>query len=65
MLVNAAAEGYTSEPADLRRDTIADAWHAYRVAWRSTEVRDFVRRCRAEPALLRHANETWPLGAVS
>ena len=49
-------------PADLRRDTLGDAWSKYRDAWRTTEVRDFVRRCRAEPALLRHANETWPLG---
>jgi len=46
-------------PADLRRDSVRDAWQAYRAAWRTTEVRDFVRRCRDEPALLRHANETW------
>jgi len=50
-------------PADLRRDSLGEAWQAYRDAWRSTEVRDFVRRCRAEPALLGHANETWALGA--
>jgi MoaA/NifB/PqqE/SkfB family radical SAM enzyme len=50
-------------PADLRRDSLGDAWQAYRDAWRSAEVRDFVRRCRAEPALLGHANETWALGA--
>jgi len=48
-------------PADLRRDSLHDAWHAYRAAWRTTEVRDFVQRCRSEPALLRHANETWAL----
>src|SRR6185369_1231329 len=48
-------------PADLRRDTLADAWDTYRRAWRSSEVRDFVRRCRGEPALLGHANETWPM----
>src|SRR6478735_479239 len=48
-------------PADLRRDSLQDAWHAYRAAWRTTEVRDFVQRCRSEPALLRHANETWAL----
>jgi MoaA/NifB/PqqE/SkfB family radical SAM enzyme len=48
-------------PADLRRDSLPDAWRAYRAAWRTTEVRDFVRRCRGEPALLRHANETWAL----
>ena len=46
-------------PADLRRDSLRDAWQAYRAAWRTTQVRDFVLRCRDEPALLRHANETW------
>ena len=46
-------------PADLRRDSLEQAWEAYREAWRSDEVRDFVGACRANPALLRHANETW------
>ena len=48
-------------PADLRRDSLQDAWRAYREAWRTPRVRDFVLRCRSEPALLRHANETWPV----
>ncbi|HVN44835.1 MAG TPA: radical SAM protein [Steroidobacteraceae bacterium] len=48
-------------PADLRRDSLADAWHAYREAWRSHQVGDFIDRCRRDPALLRHANETWPV----
>ena len=48
-------------PADLRQDSLEDAWHAYRDAWRAPEVRAFARRCRDEPALLRHANETWPV----
>ena len=52
-------------PADLRHDSLPDAWRAYRAAWRTAEVRDFVLRCRSEPALLRHANETWPLAAVA
>jgi MoaA/NifB/PqqE/SkfB family radical SAM enzyme len=52
-------------PADLRRDSIAAAWDAYRAAWRSRPVRDFVRRCSADPALLRHANETWELAPVT
>jgi MoaA/NifB/PqqE/SkfB family radical SAM enzyme len=46
-------------PADLRRDSIGQAWNAYREAWRSARVREFIERCRIEPALLRHANETW------
>jgi hypothetical protein len=49
-------------PADLRRDTLEQAWHAYREAWRTSEVSDFVGACRTNPALLRHANETWPMG---
>jgi hypothetical protein len=49
-------------PADLRRDSLEQAWDAYRDAWRSREVRDFIAACRADPGLLRHANETWALG---
>lgn len=49
-------------PADLRRESLAQAWQAYQDAWRTTEVREFVSRCRADPGLLRHANETWPMG---
>ena len=39
-------------PADLRRDSLETAWRAYRDAWRTPEVRAFVGRCRADPALL-------------
>lgn len=46
-------------PADLRRDSLEQAWKAYQEAWRSAEVRDFVAACRRDPSLLRHANETW------
>jgi MoaA/NifB/PqqE/SkfB family radical SAM enzyme len=49
-------------PADLRRDSLEQAWEAYRDAWRSREVREFIAACRADPGLLRHANETWALG---
>lgn len=48
-------------PADLRKESLGEAWRAYRTAWRSTEVREFVQRCRTDPDLLRHANETWPM----
>jgi MoaA/NifB/PqqE/SkfB family radical SAM enzyme len=49
-------------PADLRRDSIEQAWQAYRDAWRSEEVREFIMNCRLSPRLLEHANETWTLG---
>jgi len=49
-------------PADLRRQSLADAWLAYREAWHAPEVREFVESCRRRPELLRHANETWPMG---
>ena len=48
--------------ADLRIDTLAQAWDAYRRAWRDADVRTFAAGCRADPARLRHANETWPVG---
>jgi MoaA/NifB/PqqE/SkfB family radical SAM enzyme len=51
--------------ADLRTDDVAFAWDAYRRAWRSTEVRAFVERCRADPGLLRHANETWMVAGAA
>ena len=46
-------------PADLRRDSLGLAWQAYRNAWRTPEVGAFIAACRADPSLLRHANETW------
>jgi MoaA/NifB/PqqE/SkfB family radical SAM enzyme len=52
-------------PADLRTDSLAQAWDAYRTAWRSAAVRDFVAGCRADPRRLRHANETWLLAAAA
>jgi MoaA/NifB/PqqE/SkfB family radical SAM enzyme len=48
-------------PSDLRHDSLARAWDAYRDAWRMPVVREFVTACRANPSLLRHANETWPM----
>jgi hypothetical protein len=52
-------------PADLRHESLADAWQAYRDAWRTTEVREFITKCRTNPSLLRHANETWPIRGVN
>jgi MoaA/NifB/PqqE/SkfB family radical SAM enzyme len=51
-------------PADLRHDSLERAWQGYRDAWKSREVREFVARCAADPALLRHANETWAMSAA-
>jgi MoaA/NifB/PqqE/SkfB family radical SAM enzyme len=52
-------------PADLRQDSLEQAWHAYRNAWRAPEVRDFIAACATNPSLLSHANETWPMGAAN
>ena len=49
-------------PADLRRDSLDQAWTAYRQGWRSSEVRAFVLACQTNPRLLAHANEAWPMG---
>ena len=44
--------------ADLRRDTLAEAWRAYQSAWRSDRVIEGVRRAIVEP--FRHAQaNTW------
>ena len=50
--------------ADLRRSTLAEAWEAYRRAWRSDTVIAAVRRAVADP--LRHAQaNTWQLLPVA
>lgn len=46
-------------PADLRTQSLEEAWAAYKAAWRSDTVRGFVADCIRDPKLLRHANETW------
>ncbi|HVO87394.1 MAG TPA: radical SAM protein, partial [Casimicrobiaceae bacterium] len=48
-------------PADLRRDSIEQAWDAYRAAWQAPVVAQFIGRCRTQPELLLHANETWEM----
>jgi MoaA/NifB/PqqE/SkfB family radical SAM enzyme len=50
-------------PADLRRDSLEQAWDAYRAAWRAPEVRRFIERCESDLTLLAHANETWAMNA--
>jgi MoaA/NifB/PqqE/SkfB family radical SAM enzyme len=49
--------------ADLRQDSLSQAWRAYRDGWRAPEVRAFIGACRKHPDLLRHANATWAIGA--
>jgi len=49
-------------PADLRQDSLGQAWQAYKDAWRAPEVREFIAACRTNPTLLKHANETWRPG---
>ncbi len=50
--------------ADLRRDSLAEAWEAYRAAWRSDTVITSARRAIFEP--LRHARaNNWQLMSVA
>jgi MoaA/NifB/PqqE/SkfB family radical SAM enzyme len=46
--------------ADLRRNTLLEAWEAYRLAWRSDTLRGAVQRAVADPSLHAQAN-TWQL----
>jgi MoaA/NifB/PqqE/SkfB family radical SAM enzyme len=50
--------------ADLRRSSLAEAWEAYRSAWRSDTVLAAVRRAVADPLRHAHAN-TWQLLPVA
>jgi MoaA/NifB/PqqE/SkfB family radical SAM enzyme len=51
--------------SNLQRETIPEAWEAYKRAWQSTEVAEFILACKSNPNLLSHANETWPLKVLS
>jgi MoaA/NifB/PqqE/SkfB family radical SAM enzyme len=50
--------------ADLRRSTLAEAWEAYRRAWRSDTVLAAVRRAVVDPSRHAHAN-IWQLLPVA
>jgi MoaA/NifB/PqqE/SkfB family radical SAM enzyme len=50
--------------ADLRRDTIASAWAAYRAAWTSEPVRAAVRRAIGDESLHAEANVWNSMSAV-
>jgi MoaA/NifB/PqqE/SkfB family radical SAM enzyme len=51
--------------ADLRRNSLDEAWRAYCLAWRTPEVRQFIEACHLNPNLLSHANEVWPVPTSS
>jgi MoaA/NifB/PqqE/SkfB family radical SAM enzyme len=50
--------------ADLRRDTLAQAWDAYRSAWRSDSVTAAIRRAVGDEARHAEAN-TWKMISVA
>jgi MoaA/NifB/PqqE/SkfB family radical SAM enzyme len=50
--------------ADLRRDRLAEAWEAYRKAWRSDTFRASARCAVSDPTRHAHAN-TWQLMSVA
>jgi MoaA/NifB/PqqE/SkfB family radical SAM enzyme len=50
--------------ADLRRDTLAEAWEAYRRAWRDASVLSAIRRAIADASRHAEAN-TWQLLPVT
>ncbi|MFA6092537.1 MAG: radical SAM protein [Elusimicrobiota bacterium] len=46
--------------ADLREQSLKEAWQAYRKAWKHPAVAEFIARIPKDLSLLKHANETWP-----
>ena len=50
--------------ADLRRQDLAEAWDAYREAWKSPKVRDAADRVLRDPSLLAESNAWTPLGSA-
>jgi hypothetical protein len=51
-----------SQPADLRPIRWTPRGAHIATAWRATEVRDFIARCRRTiPRCSTHANETWAM----
>jgi hypothetical protein len=50
--------------ADLRRNTLLEAWEAYRQAWRSATIREEVARAIADPSRHAQANAWQLLPAV-
>jgi hypothetical protein len=50
--------------ADLRRTNLADAWEAYRAAWRSEAVQDAMRGAVGDESRHAEAN-TWKMFSVA
>lgn len=50
--------------ANLREASLGQAWRSVGRAWRSPELREFTDRLLADPALLKHANECWPVPSL-
>lgn len=50
--------------ADVRRQSLAECWEAYRRAWRSPEFRESARRVLNDPSLLAGANAWKPLSSL-
>lgn len=47
--------------ADLKKQSLAEAWQGVLKAWVHPKVLDFTAKAVSDPALLRHANECWDL----
>ncbi|MBI3551726.1 MAG: radical SAM protein [Elusimicrobia bacterium] len=45
--------------ADLKKETLAQAWPKVGAAWKNPKVLDFVRKAQTDTKLLTHANECW------
>jgi MoaA/NifB/PqqE/SkfB family radical SAM enzyme len=45
--------------ADLKKETLAQAWPKVGKAWQDSKVLDFIRKAQTDAALLQHANECW------
>ena len=48
--------------ADLRRQSLSEAWDAYRGAWKDPELRRKAEEVLADPLQIREANAWRPLG---
>ncbi len=47
--------------ADLKKETLAQAWPKVAAAWKNPKVLDFVKRAQTDTELLTHANECWEI----